>query len=196
MHKTKPARRTLCLLLALLVLAVCIFGVPPSYRSILKMRYPQKYSALVEQWAAEYDIDPLLLYAVIRTESGFDPHACSNVEAHGLMQITEVTFDWIKSQIAPNEDISFADLYDPALNIRFGAYYMKRCLSRYHEDVPTAAAAYHSGWGTVDALLSSTAYSSDGNVLNVFPYQQMNNYVAKISHAYARYRLLYSPEGA
>lgn len=44
---------------------------------------PRKYSQQVEQWAAEYELDPLLVYAFIRTESGFDPAATSSVEARG-----------------------------------------------------------------------------------------------------------------
>ena len=107
------------------------------------------------------------------------------------MQITEVTFDWIKSKIAPGEDLTFDDLYDPAVNIRFGVYYISACLERYHGDVSTAAAAYHSGWGTVDGLLESSDYSADGEVLHTFPYQQMGLYVTKINRAYERYQALY-----
>ena len=57
-----------------------------------RLLYPRKYSRQVEQWAAEYELDPLLVYAFIRTESGFDPAATSSVEARGLMQMTEETF--------------------------------------------------------------------------------------------------------
>ena len=55
----------------------------------------------------------------------------------------------------------------------------------------TAAAAYHSGWGTVDGLLESSDYSADGEVLHTFPYQQMGLYVTKINRAYERYQALY-----
>ena len=61
-----------------------------------KTLYPCKYSALVEQYAAEYDLDPLLVYSFVRTESGFDPDATSSVEARGLMQMTEETFLWLQ----------------------------------------------------------------------------------------------------
>ena len=71
------------------------------------------------------------------------------------MQITEQTFDWIKGKIAPEEPLTFDDLYDPETNIRFGSYFVSCCLLRYQDDLSTAAAAYHSGWGTVDALLAT-----------------------------------------
>ena len=87
-----------------------------------------------------------------RTESGFDPQATSTVDARGLMQMTEETFIWLRSKIAPDEGLLFANLYDPETSIRFGCYYLHLCMERYNGDVATAAAAYHSGWGTVDAL--------------------------------------------
>ena len=69
------------------------------------------------------------------------------------MQITEVTFDWIKMKIAPTESLTFDDLYDPETNIRFGSYFVSYCLDRYSGHLATAAAAYHSGVGTVDGLI-------------------------------------------
>ena len=95
----------------------------------------------------------MLVYAFIRTESGFDPQATSSVDARGLMQMTEETFLWMRSKIAPEEPLTFADLYSPDTAIRFGCYYLHLCMVRYKGDVSTAAAAYHSGWGTVDQLL-------------------------------------------
>ena len=147
--------KTLFRLLRRLVVLVCIAAVllmalPPLAREADRLLYPRKYSRQVEQWAAEYELDPLLVYAFIRTESGFDPAATSSVEARGLMQMTEETFIWQRSKIAPDEDLTFDELYDPDVSIRFGCYYIHLCMERYGGDVATAAAAYHSGWGTVD----------------------------------------------
>ncbi len=161
---------------------------------IIDATYPLDYSELVNEWAEEYEVDPLLIYSFIRTESGFDPDAQSNVDARGLMQITSDTFDWIKSKIAAEEDLTFDNLYDPAVNIRFGVYYVSRCLARYEDDVATAAAAYHSGWGTVDGLLIQSEYSENGLTLDVFPYNQMKNYVSKIAACYEKYTELYGSE--
>ena len=144
-----------------------------------RLLYPRKYSRQVEQWAAEYELDPLLVYAFIRTESGFDPAATSSVEARGLMQMTEETFIWLRSKIAPDEGLTFDELYDPDVSIRFGCYYIHLCMERYGGDVATAAAAYHSGWGTVDNLLRMEEHSSDGQTLKGFPYNQMHHYVER-----------------
>ena len=189
--------KTLFRLLRRLVVLVCIAAVllmalPPLAREADRLLYPRKYSRQVEQWAAEYELDPLLVYAFIRTESGFDPAATSSVEARGLMQMTEETFIWLRSKIAPDEGLLFANLYDPETSIRFGCYYLHLCMDRYNGDVATVAAAYHSGWGTVDALLQMEEHSADGETLQGFPYNQMNHYVKKITSCYARYQRIYA----
>ena len=86
---------------------------------------------------------------------------------------------------------TFGDLYDPAVSLRFGCYYLRLCMERYGGDVATAAAAYHSGWGTVDALLQKEEHSADGITLQGFPYNQMHHYVEKITACYAVYQNLY-----
>ena len=171
--------KTLFQLLRRLVVLICIAAVllmalPPLAREADRLLYPRKYSLQVEQWAAEYDLDPLLVYAFIRTESGFDPAATSSVEARGLMQMTEETFIWLRSKIAPDEGLTFDELYDPDVSIRFGCYYIHLCMERYGGDVATAAAAYHSGWGTVDNLLRMEEHSSDGQTLKGFPYNPVS----------------------
>ena len=173
------------------IVAVILVTLPPLARKADQLLYPCKYSQQVEQWAAEYGLDPLLVYAFIRTESGFDPAATSSVDARGLMQMTEETFLWLRSKLGLGEEVSFGDLYDPDVSIRFGCYYLHLCLVRYNGDISTAAAAYHSGWGTVDALLQKEEHSEDGLTLSGFPYNQMHHYVEKITACYAKYTELY-----
>ena len=108
------------------------------------------------------------------------------------MQITRETFEWIKTKIAPDEQIGFDSLYDPETNIRFGSYFLSFCLERYDGDLSTAAAAYHSGVSKVNELLKQSEYSSDGRTLHTFPYSQMSNYVRKVQKNYEQYCALYS----
>ena len=188
-HRTRhPLLRWLAVLLALGILLVAVF-----FRSrIARAQYPCRYADAVTRYAELYDLDPLVLYAFIRTESNFNPNAQSDAGARGLMQITEVTFDWIKLKIAPDEALTFDDLFDPETNIRFGSYFVAYCLQRYGGDLATAAAAYHSGVGTVDGLLADPACSPDGQTLTHYPYPQMRRYVHKITTAYQRYQEIYS----
>lgn len=186
----KFVKRLLVLLLVLLVAGTVLFAAFQD--KIERWEYPIEYSEYVTYYADKYDLDPLMLYAFIRTESNFNPKADSDAGARGLMQITEVTFDWIKTKIAPTEDLTFEGLYDPETNIRFGSYFVSYCLLRYQDDLATAAAAYHSGWGTVDGLLSQAEYSADGKTLDHYPYPQMRLYVKKITSSYQRYQEIYT----
>lgn len=186
----KIVKRLLAVLLVLLLAGAVLFAAFQD--KIERWEYPIEYPEYVTYYADKYDIDPLMLYAFIRTESNFNPQAESDAGARGLMQITEVTFDWIKSKIAPTEDLTFEDLYDPETNIRFGSYFVSYCLLRYQDDLATAAAAYHSGLGTVDDLLSQAEYSADGTTLDHYPYPQMRLYVKKITSSYQRYQEIYT----
>lgn len=186
----KIAQRVLGGLLVVLMIGVALFAAFQD--KIEHWEYPMEYPEYVTYYADKYGIDPLMLYAFIRTESNFNPMAESDAGARGLMQITEVTFDWIKSKIAPTEDLTFEDLYDPETNIRFGSYFVSYCLLRYQDDLATAAAAYHSGLGTVDDLLAQSDYSKDGKTLDHYPYPQMRLYVKKITNSYQRYQEIYT----
>ena len=193
MAKTKK-KRPLFLRLVLVLLALAVAGTVllSAFRDkIEQWEYPLHYQEYVEYYAGKYGIDPMILYAFIRTESNFDPNVDSNADARGLMQITEVTFDWIKTKIAPTEDLTFDDLYDPETNIRFGTYFVCYCLKKYDNHLATAAAAYHNGLGAVDALLTETQYSTDGVTLEHYPYPQMRQYVKKITESYQHYSEIY-----
>ena len=182
------------LLLVLLALVLGYLGVRifrGGIHSLQLAEYPLRYEEYVEYYADKYSLDPLLVYSFIRTESGFDPGATSSVDARGLMQMTEETFLWLRSKLGLGEEVSFGDLYDPDVSIRFGCYYIHLCLVRYNGDISTAAAAYHSGWGTVDALLQKEEHSEDGLTLSGFPYNQMHHYVEKITACYGVYTRLY-----
>lgn len=194
MGKTSSGKRIVqkiaAILIGLFLIGVALFS---AFRDkIERWEYPVAYSEYVTYYADKYGIDPYILYAFIRTESNFNPKAESDAGARGLMQITEVTFDWIKSKIAPSEDLTFENLYDPETNIRFGTYFVSYCLLEYENDLATAAAAYHSGLGTVNSLLAQSEYSADGKTLDHYPYPQMRLYVKKITSSYQHYQDIYT----
>ena len=184
--------KKLCSVFALGLALSFLFAFSACTGEAKQEEYPLTYGEEVEHWASTYGLDPYLVYAVIRTESGFDPAAESTAGARGLMQMTEDTFNWVKSKIAPEEALTFEDLYDPGTSIRFGCYFLSYCMGKYGADISTAAAAYHSGMGTVDGLLEDEQYTSDGVRLEHFPYNQMAHYVQKVNDSYDTYRELYA----
>lgn len=155
--------------------------------------YPLEYSEYVEKYASENDVDKMLIYAIIRTESGFDPESESNVGARGLMQIMEDTFDWIKFRLDDAEEISFDDMYDPETNIKYGCY-LVGYLMRYFYIQDVAVCAYHAGIGNVESWLSNEEYSSDGVSLDVVATSDTEHYLNKINKALEAYNKIYITE--
>ena len=83
--------------------------------------YPLKYTEYVEKYAKKYDIDPYMVYAIIKAESNFDENAKSATDAIGLMQIMEETA--LETANKMDLDVSVDDLFKPDININIGLNY-------------------------------------------------------------------------
>lgn len=158
-----------------------------------KYIYPIEYGSYVEKAAYETDIDKYLIYAVIKTESNFNPDATSDVGARGLMQLMEDAFEWVKFRMEDERDISYEDMYTPEYNVEYGSYLIKLLYEEYG-DVQTAVAAYHSGRGSVNEWLKNKEYSSDGKTLDKIPSDTTAHYVNKVMKAYNAYINLYEQD--
>ncbi len=155
--------------------------------------YPEHYNDYVEQASEETGVDKYLIYAVIRTESGFNEKAVSEADARGLMQLTEDAFEWVKFRMDDERDISYDDMFDPKYNIEYGSYLIKLLYEEYNDET-TAIAAYHSGRGNVSDWLKDPDYSSDGATLDDMPPGKTKHYVKKVMTAYEGYTNLYDGE--
>ncbi|MGN0578237.1 MAG: lytic transglycosylase domain-containing protein, partial [Ruminiclostridium sp.] len=146
MRKSKRKQAVIAVIVIGLIVIAFLFGGELYRKGIYeykKSTHPLKYSGYVEKYSEEYGVDKFLLYSVIKTESGFDTKAVSNVGARGLMQIMEETFDWIKYRLDDDETV-YDDMFEAEANIRYGAYLIDYLVD-YFGDVDAAAAAYHSG---------------------------------------------------
>lgn len=197
MRKSKSRSRffVVGVIFIILVVVAVIIG----YRTAKQCEYeyrlaahPKNYSEFVSKYASEYEMDEDLIYAVIKTESDFDSEAVSDVGARGLMQIMEETFDWIKYRLGDDESV-YDDMFDPEMNIRYGAYLMDYLLEKFG-DKDTAVAAYHSGAGCVSSWLEEKENSADGKRLDNIPSSTAQHYVNKINNALSNYKELYNNE--
>ncbi len=152
--------------------------------------YPTEYEEYVTKYGTEYNVEPALIYAVIKTESSFKPKAVSNVGARGLMQLMEEAFTWLKYRMGDQRDITFDSMFDPQTNIQYGTYYLSFLLEHYDNNMDLAAAAYHGGIGTVDGWLEQGIV--DKNNVDVDKIPQTNDktaeYVRRIRKAYNKYK--------
>jgi soluble lytic murein transglycosylase-like protein len=98
------------------------------------------FGAQIDAAAARHGIDPALLRALVRQESGFDPRAHSAAGAMGLTQLMPQTA----------ASLGVTDPYDPAQSLDGGATYLREMLDRFGGDPRKALAAYNAGPGAVE----------------------------------------------
>lgn len=195
---TKSKKKTIYWIVVLVLAAaiVILFGksiYDYANEQYIRSTHPMKYTEYVEKYAAEFEVDKYLIYAVIKTESGYNPNAVSNVGARGLMQIMEPTFDWIKYRLGDDESLTYDSMYDPETNIRYGSYLIGY-LMRYYGVQDVAVCAYHAGIGNVDSWLENEEYSNDGVYLLKIPTSDTAHYLDKIKSAEKNYIKLYKTE--
>lgn len=119
---------------------------------------------IIQEAAAEYDVDPALIRAVMQAESAFHPYAVSRAGAEGLMQLMPALAD----------DMGVGNAFDPRENIMGGVRYLKRLLDYHHGDLDLALASYKAGPGNVERY---------GGVP---PFRETRNYVETIKALYKR----------
>ncbi|HHY53592.1 MAG TPA: lytic transglycosylase domain-containing protein [Clostridiales bacterium] len=179
--------RFIFLLVAILILAGCTrLATLHFYRAA----YPIHYRETVLACAKERGLAPELVFAVIHCESGFDHQAVSHVEARGLMQITEDTFEWARWRMGDDEDRTFGDMFVPETNIRYGTAILW-LLTEEFKGEREVLAAYHAGWGNVKDWLAREEYSRDGSTLDHIPFGDTRAYVAKVLETKKIYSQLY-----
>jgi soluble lytic murein transglycosylase-like protein len=96
--------------------------------------------SIVRGAAERHGLDPRLVGAVVRAESGWNPAAISSKGAEGLMQLVPATA----------KRFGVRDVFDPAENAEGGVRYLRALLARYRGNLAKSLAAYYAGEGTVD----------------------------------------------
>jgi peptidoglycan lytic transglycosylase len=153
---------------------------PPWYA---RLWYPLHYSSIVRGHAANYHIDPALLAAVIEQESKFRADARSSAGAIGLMQLLPATAKGIAIHTGGSKFV-VSDLFDPEINVRYGAWYLHHLLQRYGDE-ETALAAYNAGQQNVDR------WRAEGQGIE---FAETRAYVDKVERLKGIYRRAYANE--
>ena len=199
-QRRRRARRTRAVLklIQVLTIAVLVLGIGGlGVWMLLERRpettittYPVEYQDLIRQYAAENDIPPAYVAAVILAESSYRPEAVSLVNAQGLMQILPSTAEWIAGKF--DESYTEGCLFDPETNIKYGCWYLGFLMRRYDGSMRCSSAAYHAGQGTVDKWLADPAYSSDGKTLDKIASDATGTYVERVLKYYEKYEEIYA----
>lgn len=149
----------------------------------------EKYKNEVEKYCKKYDVDPAMAYAVMQTESSFNPKAKSHVPAYGLMQIvpTSAGKDCAQSLKKPFTKPTANYLYEPENNIEMGVHYLHLLEKRYYTKVEDkdsrdlcVIASYNTGAGNVArALRGDTNIYKAISQINAMSYEELFKYFEK-----------------
>lgn len=189
-RKRKTKRKFGFLFVLSLLIVLVLFGII-STEYVLKQLYPVGYSEYVEVYAKQYKLDKNLVYSMIKAESGFDSQAISPRDAKGLMQILDSTGEWAAQKIKI-ENFETSMLLEPETNIRIGCWYISTLIKQFDQNVDVALAAYNAGSGNVAKWLKDPTISSNGVTLDRIPFEETDNYVAKIKKYITMYDKLYN----
>lgn len=183
-NKSKFRRRLVFIILLVLFLY--------NLDTLARLFYPLPYREPIFHYAGVYELDPFLLAAMIKTESGFDPRAVSVSGARGLMQIMPETGQWIARQTG---DPSFKPeiLFDPDTSIRYGTWYVADLKREFGRDAVLVLAAYNAGRGNVREWLSSRQIRGVQDIDQI-PYPETRHYVRKVLLRQKIYSYLYGRE--
>ena len=145
--------------------------------------YPLRYQAIVRGHAQHYRLNPALLAAVIEQESKFNASARSSTGAIGLMQLQPATAKGIAIHTGGN-DFVLADLDNPEINVRYGSWYLRHLLDKYHDE-RLALAAYNAGQANGDD------WRSKGEDIQ---FSETRAYVSRVERLKDIYRRAYKSE--
>jgi len=143
----------------------------------VRVRFPVRYLEYVQEHAGQLDASWVL--AVIMAESSFRPQARSPQGAQGLMQLMPATATWVAGLMGKT-DFDPADVWDPAVNIALGSFYLNWLYNRFGGDITLMLAAYNAGQGNVQNWLNDPTTSANGVTLDVIPFTETYYYVQRV----------------
>lgn len=153
--------------------------------------YPQPHRELVYATAYEYNIDPNLVFAIIRAESKYQTGAKSAVGARGLMQIMPETAKWVATQMNMKE-FTIEDLHDPEVNIRMGCWYLNNLNREFEDRLPIVVAAYNAGRGKAKEWVVSNQWDGTVQNINNIPFPETRQYTHNVLKNYQAYLAIYN----
>ena len=137
----------------------------------LNLAFPRPFSE--EVMNATSKVDPVLVFALIRQESAFDPLARSGANALGLMQLLPSTAR--KWMAQPN-----TELFIPASNVRVGVLYMQELMRKYDGNAEHMLAAYNAGWKNLERWKTRFPQANALLFSDLIPFKETRTYVSVI----------------
>ncbi|MGH9558719.1 MAG: transglycosylase SLT domain-containing protein, partial [Bryobacteraceae bacterium] len=155
-----------------------------------KLAFPMPYRADLDRFARRNGLDPFLLAALIRQESEFNPKVISPANARGLTQIVPSTGRELSRRLKIRH-YSTARLFQPAVNLELGSYYLKSIADSVGGRWEVALAAYNAGASRAHAWLGWGDFREPAEFIETVPFSQTRNYIQTVLRNAEMYRKLY-----
>ncbi|MGZ8161305.1 MAG: transglycosylase SLT domain-containing protein [Methylobacter sp.] len=153
--------------------------VKADYWDDLALRFPLNYLSQVQNNAYRQNLDPAIVFGLMRQESMLDKNAHSPVGAKGLMQLMPKTGKQIARDL--NEQWqSENSLFNPDINIKYGSYYYRQLLNRFNGHFALATAAYNAGPGRVVNWLPVEKSVPADIWVETIPFRETRKYVTSV----------------
>ena len=174
------------------VAAIFFEGAGPLEDAVREITLPLHHEDIIRQQAADKQIDPALIAAVIYEESRFRDQT-SHAGARGLMQITPETADFIARR---SGGVLFeqSDLSTPQVNIAYGAWYLRYLIRHYEGNETLAIAAYNAGQTNVDRWVRRAGGADSFDSARHIPFPETRAYVENVQERRKQYRDKYGGE--
>lgn len=152
--------------------------------------FPFPYKDAITKWSGQRQLNPLLVTALIRQESRFEPKIRSVVGATGLMQVMPETGTWIAEKI----QLKKYNLENTDDNIKLGTWFLDYTHQEYNNNSMLAVASYNAGPAKVGEWVTKFGLSDPDAFIEVIPYLETKGYVESVFGNYWNYLRLYNPE--
>ncbi len=176
----------LVVLVGMVALVVLIATGRTVVPAVSERIYPLHYREIIAHVAERYGLDPFLVAAVVKAESGYDPAALSPAGAVGLMQLMPDTAEWVTS-LGSWQGSPEPELTDPADNLELGTCYLEFLTGSFGGEIRPALAAYNAGQGVVGEWVEAAGGEEEFELTDI-PYPETRAFVERVEH----YRELYS----
>lgn len=159
--------------------------------------YPLFYGPQLQHWSSERGLNPLLVAALIRQESRFEPAIRSRSNAVGLMQLLPSTAEWmahrdpLPATPSTSQTATSFDLVNPDDNIRLGTLYLRYTHQKWDGNTLLAIASYNAGPGNVARWLRQISMDDPETFIERIPFRETRFYIVNIYENYWNYLRLY-----
>lgn len=158
--------------------------------AVERLAYPAPFTSDLLAAADAEGVPPLLLLALVRQESAFDPRAGSSAGAYGLTQVIAPTGEQIAISLGVDWDLAL--LGEPASSLRFGAHYLAEQLERFNGNALAALAAYNAGPGQAQRWLDLQEHPGAEGYLLAVDFTETRAYLERVIENWGWYRYLYA----